>query len=65
MKAYLFKVWDSTLDASVSPTREYLVVAKDEDKAIETLEEKLGDNDDYDLEEEFDYDKVIVSKEET
>jgi hypothetical protein len=54
LKAFLFEVWDQIAN------KEVLVIATDETSAIDKLSCIISDGEDYELNEEFDYDEVLI-----
>jgi TusA-related sulfurtransferase len=54
LKAFLFSVWNETKD------KEVLVIETDKEKATIKLSYIISENEDYELTEEFDYDRVLI-----
>lgn len=54
LKAFLFEVWDMTT------TKKILVIATNEESAINKLSCLIKDGEDYELEEELGYDDVLI-----
>ncbi|NRU52607.1 hypothetical protein [Clostridium beijerinckii] len=54
LKAFLFSVWNETTD------KEVLVIATDKETATTKLSYIISENEDYELDEEFNYDKVLI-----
>lgn len=55
LKAFLFEVWNYK-----SATKEVLVLATSEDKAIDKLSNTISEDEDYELMEELEYDDILV-----
>jgi hypothetical protein len=54
LKAFLFSVWNETND------KEVLVIATDKGTATTKLSYIISENEDFELNEEFDYDRVLI-----
>jgi hypothetical protein len=54
LKAFLFEVWNQITN------KEVLVIATDEANAINKLSCIISEDEDYELNEEFDYDEVLI-----
>ena len=55
LKAFLFEVWNTE-----SITKEVLVIAISEEKALDRLSCIISGDEDYELQEELDYNNILI-----